>query len=65
MILKTVTAFALRLNRQTDGPERPLMVDPPCQSDIKRTLRHDRRAVEEREFADFFATRATLIRCKW
>ena len=43
MILKTVTALALRLVRRTDAPERPLIVAPPCQSEIKRTLRRGGR----------------------
>src|SRR5450755_2806030 len=40
MIFKIVTALALRLDRQKDAPERPLIVTPPCQSEIKRTLRY-------------------------
>src|SRR5579872_7261021 len=38
--LKLLTALALRLNRQTDAPER-LLCDcrPTCQSELKRTLR--------------------------
>jgi hypothetical protein len=40
MMLKIVTALALRLDRQKDAPKRPLIVTPPCQSEIKRTLRH-------------------------
>jgi hypothetical protein len=40
MILKTVTGLALRLNRlDEDAPERLLVVEPPCQSDLKRVLR--------------------------
>ena len=40
MILKTITALALRLVRQTDAPETPpLSLRPPCQSELKRTLR--------------------------
>src|SRR5947207_12421880 len=39
MILKTVTGLALRLNRREDAPERLLIVEPTCQSDLKRTLR--------------------------
>jgi hypothetical protein len=39
MILKTVTLLALRLVRRTDAPERPLIFAPPCQSELKRTLR--------------------------
>src|ERR1700760_2406949 len=39
MMFKIVTALALRFFRRTDAPERPLVVAPPCQSDIKRTLR--------------------------
>src|SRR6478609_4930458 len=39
MILKTVTGLALRLIRREDAPERLLIVEPPCQSDLKRTLR--------------------------
>ena len=40
MILKTVTGLALRLNRLLeDAPERLLVVEPPCQSDLKRVLR--------------------------
>jgi len=38
MMVKIVTALALRLDRQKDAPERPLIA-PPCQSEIKRTLR--------------------------
>jgi hypothetical protein len=38
MMVKTVTALALRLVRK-DAPERPLYWRPPCQSEIKRTLR--------------------------
>jgi hypothetical protein len=40
MILKTVTSLALRLVRRSDAPERPLIFAPPCQSELKRTLRH-------------------------
>src|SRR5580704_1013521 len=43
IMVKTVTAPALRLVRRTDAPERPLIVAPPCQSEIKRTLRRARR----------------------
>src|ERR1700731_3297679 len=43
VMVKTVTAPALRLVRRTDAPERPLIVAPPCQSEIKRTLRRARR----------------------
>src|SRR5258707_15418192 len=39
MILKTVTGLALRLIRREDAPERLLIVEPPCQSDLKRVLR--------------------------
>src|SRR2546423_5684812 len=39
MILKTVTGLALRLTRREDAPERLLIVEPPCQSDLKRVLR--------------------------
>src|SRR6476659_7980962 len=39
MILKTVTGLALRLTRRKDAPERLLIVEAPCQSDIKRVLR--------------------------
>jgi hypothetical protein len=39
MMFKTVTAFALRLVRRTDAPERPFIVASTCQSEIKRTLR--------------------------
>jgi hypothetical protein len=40
MILKTITALALRLVRRTDAPERPhYLIRPPCQSELKRTLR--------------------------
>src|SRR6516162_4259868 len=39
MILNTITALAPRYARRSDPPERPLVVVPPCQSDIKRTLR--------------------------
>jgi hypothetical protein len=45
MILKTVTALALRLvasNRRAGNA--PLIVAPPCQSEIKRTLRRRLRA---------------------
>ncbi len=42
MILKTVTGLALRLIRRKDAPERLLIVEPTCQSDIKRTLRRSR-----------------------
>src|SRR5687767_7949818 len=45
MILKTVTALALRLVRQTDAPERPhYPCAPPCQSELKRTLRRGGRS---------------------
>src|SRR6267378_7016871 len=40
IMLKTITALALRLVGQKDAPERLLIVTPPCQSEIKRTLRH-------------------------
>jgi hypothetical protein len=41
MILKTVTALALRFVGQTDAPERPhYSFVSPCQSELKRTLRH-------------------------
>src|SRR6185312_5077642 len=43
MMFNTVTALALRLVRQTDAPERPLVVAAPCQSEIKRTLRRAER----------------------
>ena len=37
---KTITALALRLVRRTDAPERPhYLIRPPCQSELKRTLR--------------------------
>lgn len=39
MMFNTVTVPALRPVRRTDAPQRPLMVAPTCQSDIKRTLR--------------------------
>src|SRR5881409_970379 len=39
MILKTVTGLALRLIRREDAPERLLIVESPCQSDLKRVLR--------------------------
>ena len=39
MILKTVTGLALRPTRREDAPERLLIVEAPCQSDIKRVLR--------------------------
>jgi hypothetical protein len=38
-MFKIVTALALQFYRRTDAPERPIFVAPPCQSDIKRTLR--------------------------
>ena len=39
MIFKMVTVLAFRLARQLDAPQRPFIVAPPCQSDIKRTLK--------------------------
>ena len=59
MILKTVTGLALRLNRLEDAPERLLVVEPPCQSDLKRVLR--RRGmrpdtVSSRRFLDDLTT---------
>src|SRR5829696_8295171 len=54
MILKILTALALRLARQTDAPERPhYAYPPPCQSELKRTLRRGRaptNTVHSREF---------------
>ena len=54
MILKILTALALRLVRQTDAPERPhYAYPPPCQSELKRTLRRGRaptNTVHSREF---------------
>jgi hypothetical protein len=52
MILKTVTALALRLVRQTDAPERPLVFAPPCQSELKLTLRRGGWLAEHRAFAE-------------
>ena len=58
MILKTVTALALRLVRQTDAPERPLYrCAPPCQSEIKRTLRRGGAAANTAHSRGFHAPR--------
>jgi hypothetical protein len=38
-MFKTVTALALRLVRQKTRRNASFIVAPPCQSDIKRTLR--------------------------
>ena len=54
MILKTVTALALRLVRQTDAPERPLFA-PPCQSEIKRTLKRRERQTNTVHWRGFHA----------
>ena len=43
MMFNTVTVPALRPVRRTDAPERPLIVAPTCQSEIKRTLRRRSR----------------------
>jgi hypothetical protein len=56
-MFKTVTALALGLARQTDAPERLLIVASPCQSDIKRTLRARRFEAKDRMFGEFRATR--------
>src|SRR3954469_7039659 len=59
MILKTVTGLALRLTRREDAPERLLIVEPPCQSDLKRVLRRCRvrpDTVSSRSFLDDLTT---------
>ena len=59
MILKTVTGLALRPTRREDVPERLLIVEPPCQSDLKRVLRRHGPVpdtVSSRSFLDDLAT---------
>ena len=59
MILKTVTGLALRLTRREDAPERLLIVEPTCQSDLKRVLRRcgvRPDTVTSRGFLDDLAT---------
>src|SRR5262249_1595040 len=41
MILNTVTAHAPGLVRQSDAPQRPLVVGATCQTEIKRTVRRN------------------------
>ena len=49
MIFKTVTALALRLFVEQTFRNAPFIVAPPCQSDIKRTLKRCGRTAPKRQ----------------
>ena len=53
MIFKTVTAFALRLFVEQTRRNAPFIVAPPCQSEIKRTLRRPGRGQRPRSLRGF------------
>src|ERR1700722_19285586 len=53
MIFKTVTALALRLFVEQTVRNAPFIVAPPCQSDIKRTLRRCGRTPWKRQTPRF------------
>src|SRR6478609_799926 len=56
MVLKTFTGSHVSAGCPTDAPERPLIVAPPCQSEIKRTLKARGPAIEQRVGGAFART---------